>query len=152
MLRYFLALSIMITPAFAADQKSMTIGEASDIFEGLTALDGYKDVCKDGGNEKECVKHYKFAPGALTSIALDLTALRPIKISFDQSRNALIAQYGGTVADKDKAAWLVDEEKLRSAKAPQIVFSPLSQKDLNLDSNPIPPSVLALILPALGPD
>ena len=145
-------LALSVGSAHAADQKQFTVGEVTDMLAGLSSLDGYKDICKDGANEKECVKHYKFSVGALTSIALDIEAMRPIADAAQRAHNALIGQYGGDIPDKSKAAFTVDDAAIRDKAAPLLTLAPLTLDDLDLKNNPIQPGVLALIRPALTPN
>jgi len=119
-------------PAFAAEI-SLPVNDIVAIGNALVSLDGYDRSVKDGTQDRVIKEPYKFSPGVRLTIARDLTAVK-----------AVVADVQATARGLDKAAI----DKLGLEKQP-IVLAPILTKDLSLDQNPIPPSVLSALNPVI---
>ncbi len=146
------ALSLaMGVPALAQTAPSPTVGQVIVISNGLTALDGYDTPCKDNNVERICRKPYKFSASALWTIASDAAAARGVVTAYETARNALIRQManGGTRVPDDSVNKFNDEQQVLLDKPSGLTFGRIKRADLNLDENPIPPNVLALLIPII---
>ena len=147
----FVAALFIGSTARAEESKRLTVQQAILIYNGLIQLDGYDDVCRDGATEKTCRRIYKFGGGARISIATNLAEAKRIVTAYTDARNALIAQYANgsnKVPDEDIARFNADDRKALNATV-DVVFGRIKRDDLKLDENPIPPSVLSLIIPII---
>jgi hypothetical protein len=137
---------------FAQDApKRMTVEQVVYLSDALSKLDRYDAVCKDGGSEKACQKLYNFGPGARWTISLDLAEAKRISAAYYLARNALVAQYadGGNKVPDDKFQKFQADDRLILDKPADVSFGMLRRDDLKLDENPIPPSVLAALVPII---
>lgn len=129
----------------------MKISEASALLSALSALDGYERVIKEGGNEKSVRDSYKLGPARLT-IARNIRALREVVEDFQRAQNALIIEESGGTGSVDPktnpegAARVAVEIQKMVETEHAIALLPISEADLKLDVNPIPPSVLASLI------
>jgi hypothetical protein len=129
----------------------MKIRDALMLAQALQALDGNMKIVKDGGQDKAIRVPYEFSGNVRFAIAKNINAIAPVNRTFSDARNALVRQFSGGKEEVPAAAMpgfdaavaeLLDRDE-------EIETSPLSQLDLNLDKNPIPPSVVAGLMPLL---
>lgn len=115
-------------PALAAEVY-LPVNDIVAVGNALVALDGYDRAVKDGAQDRVIREPYKFSPGVRLTIARDLTTIK-----------AVVADVQTAARGLDKAAI----DKLGIEKQP-LTLAPISAKDLSLDQNPIPPSVLSAL-------
>jgi len=124
------------TPAIAADnQVSLTVNDIVGLGNALAVLDGYDHAVKDGTQDRVIKEPYKFGPGVRLSIAHDLTTVKAALADVQAAARGF---------NGDKAA----VDRLGFEKQ-TLTLAPISAKDLSLDQNPIPPSVLSAMSPIL---
>jgi len=128
------ALSMIVTPAFAADKVTLNLSpnEILQIQNGLTALDGYHKVIKNNlGQDTDVLVPYDLAPSARLTIAHDEVVIQE---SFSELRKA--------------AQGLSPEEAAKLANTPQpIDLVTIQVSDLKIDTNPLAPTTLAILAP-----
>lgn len=95
--------------------------------------------------------HYHFDPEVRVTIAHDLFAIRSIVANYTATREAMISKYAqGTnkVPENEVAAFNAEDRKILSQTF-DIAFLHITQEQLKLEQNDIPPGTLALLLPIL---
>lgn len=140
--------------------------EAAELFGAIRALDGYERPIKDQHGERMAKEVYKLSsPGPTRmKLALNFAALKPVAEAFDRTRQQVVFDHPppelpAASADFDKvkhqrASW-EREKNLTEAVTSQgevkveVDLQTLKWGDLNPAENPIPPSVLATLLPIL---
>lgn len=129
----------------------MKVSEASALLSALSALDGYDRVIKEGGNEKSVRDSYKLGPARM-AVARNIRALREVVEDFQRAQNALIIEESGGTGSVDQktnpegaARVAVEIQKMVDTEH-EISLISISEADLKLDVNPIPPSVLASMI------
>jgi hypothetical protein len=130
----------------------MKIREILTAAAALNALDGYTKVVKDGGLDKAVTVPYEFTANVRFSIAKNIAALGPVLRTFESSRKALIKQFsdGGNEVPADAMAAFSEAPSELLDRDEEVSSAELSQADLNLERNPIPPSVIAGLMPLLA--
>lgn len=134
----------------------MKISEASTLLDALSALDGYDRVIKEGGGEKAVRDSYKLGTARLT-VARNIRALREVVGDFQRAQNALIIEESGGTGTVDQktnpegAARVAVEIQKMIETEHEIALLTISEPDLKLDVNPIPPSVLASLIMLFPP-
>jgi hypothetical protein len=136
-------------PSLADDR--LTLGQVIDVYNGLSQLDKYDDVCKDGATEKICPRWYKFDMTTRTTIVLDIAEARRIVDAWRTAQNALVSELSGGGAKVPDDRQQEYQAKLREAldKPSDVVFGKLRRAELKLNENPIPANVLVLLLPII---
>lgn len=126
----------------------LTVEQTLTIVNGLSQLDGYDDVCTDGAIQKTCKRPYKFGGGVRWTIASDISVAKSVQTTWETVKNGLITQYSdnGKVPDANLPK-LNAELTSALSKPSNIVLARLKRDELKLDENPIPASILALIIP-----
>lgn len=131
--------------------KTFSVEDAIKLLDGLVKLDGYDRPIKDGANERSIRELYKFRGGLRLLIARNMVKLRAVSDVFQAARNGLVREFAdnsGSVPMSNMGAFLNEENEI--LKAPQqIELAEIVVRELKLDVNPIPASVLALIDPLL---
>jgi hypothetical protein len=124
----------------------LTVGQCINLLNGLAQLDGQKD------------KPYKLASTAFAR-AMAITALRPFNEAADRARVALMADAAGGKKLEDLPMDVTGKLNAEYAKVldgpcnvdiPKIPLSSLKLGDSD-GENPIPSSVLSLIVPIIDP-
>ena len=143
-----LAIFGLILPAHSEDRQPFTVEQAIQIGNGLSQLDGYDD-CRDGEKGKDCHHLYKFSGSLRLTIALDLAEYRRIAAAYSVVRQALIVQYSngsGNVPSDQIAAFNTEDRRVLDSPS-DVKYGRIKRDDLKIEDNPIPASVLSLILP-----
>lgn len=156
MKRLLLVLCLASSPSFAqtpaSDQaKSLTYDQVKQVAEGLSHLDGYDKLAKDGAREFIVKEFYKFKKGLRALIADDISKLRPALRDLGDKNNDLIREYAeGTekVLDKNLIEFTAAQRKLLDSPS-GVAPAHIKLDEMDLDANPIPASVLSLIDPIL---
>lgn len=138
----------------------ITMEQADRVLNGLTALDGYPKVIKDGGQDKAVTISYELSGNTRKLIAKDMDLVMPALKRYGKVRQGLVKQYldRDTVPDvrSDEYAKLAATEKFKqlSDELQKLLDQPIDEEltkisdaDLKLDVNPIPPSVLSMLSP-----
>lgn len=158
MLRFLSAVAlaaVFITPA-AAQSPKLTVQQVLDATNGLAQLDAYKDRDKDG---KEIVVPYKFSGTTLMTMAINLERGRFVLRNWQAAATALQRQFAGAEKDvpPEKLAQYNVEANAMLNQASDVQMQPIALADLCLEAkapcaaaNPIPPSVLSMIVPIIA--
>jgi hypothetical protein len=127
------------------------VEQVISIFGGLSQLDSYEDICRDGAVEKQCKRPYKFGGGMRMTLSLNRAEAQKVVTAYQQARNALVAQYsgGGANVPDDKRLAFQDDDRAMYERPADVTLSKFRRDDLKLEENPIPVSVLSLILPLI---
>lgn len=156
------ALALSNISAFAEDAQKFTIAQCNDIGTGLSELNGYSRVVKQGESETTVMQQYRLGKSR-TAVALNLLALKPINEGNAAASNTLITEISdGVGMIKPDTPGAIEYRKRykedRLDKPCPITFARLSMRDLKpgdpdeKDKNPIPPYVLVLLEPIIDHD
>lgn len=148
MLRSIAAGLIAAVVSTSAIAQELTVEQAKGVVTGLRQLSKYETVDKDG---KPATGYYKFSGTLRFTMALNIETGTKVEVALQAANVALVAELanGGPSVPDDK---MVEYNKRIRAilDAPcRCTFEPIKRDDLKLDDNPIPPTVLALLLPIL---
>jgi hypothetical protein len=140
-------------PVKGARPITMTVEEAVRLSQGLAALDGYDRTIEGPDGERTVREFYKFEPLVGLAVARNANSLEPVARAYQDARNRLIRKHagGGFKVDpgtQEAVAFAEDDRKILAAEE-TVALVPIREADLKLDVNPIPPSVLGLLLPLL---
>lgn len=146
-----------LASVLSASEPRLTIAQEINLSNALAALDGHNVVPKVSGQDQPAVNvAYEFSGDVRWKIRDDLQALQPKVDAWQKvSRDILKEVSGGSmvipVADSVRqsvyAAKITSASEVIDPSPPKLQF--LSREDLNLNSNPIPGSVLNLLSPIL---
>lgn len=115
----------------------------------LSALDGTPKVIVDGGRETVVTVPMTFTPNVRIAIARNIGALRAEHEKFDKNRAELVRQLSdnsGQVAVDRRGEYVTAFTALSHQETDEIAITRLTEADLNLGVNPVPPTVLAALL------
>ena len=157
-MRKFAIAAIAISLAFPAhaEPKPLTVSQCLDVLAGLNALNYVGQQLSDAKPQGDA-KPYKLGAARMT-IALDISALRPVADAAEKARQSLI----GEISAGKPILPGTDEMKAFTAKWQDVLNGPcnvtpghLKAADLKVgdgaDENPIPPSVLSVLIPIIDP-
>lgn len=141
-------LSIVSIQAFAAGKTTIeiTVNQALDARNALSALDAYQDTDSAG---KQVTKKYKFSVPARVAMAQDLWALNLVYTAAMAQRNALISDAQLKPNAPIPATLTANINKIGDQKQSLEIVA-LSEDDLDLSANPIPPATLAALTPLMA--
>ncbi len=130
-----------------------TIQQLNDLYQAFTALDGQTHVLKDEAakTEKAILVPYKFGGKVRWNIAKNLSILKRHNEDFSKARDGLILELSdgtGSIDQEDGALISQLNAKLQELLAETTEVTgllTLTLDDLNLDTNPVPGSVLAVL-------
>lgn len=127
--------------------------QAYELLDGLKTLDGHQVIIRDGAKESAVMQPYTFGGGLLLVIAGDIAKLHAVTATFEAAKRALVMQASkgtGQIAP-GSPEWASSKEQLANmlAEKQPIELRHIKAAELNLEKNPIPPSVLALLEPIL---
>lgn len=125
---------------------TITVEQATNIGAALRQLDKYERAGKDGKTE---TAWYTFSSDVRFVIAVDIDVAQRVTAQLQMANNKIVQQFAGggsKVPDDKMGAYNVELRKVLDASC-RCTFTRIKRGDLNLDKNPIPPSVLALLLP-----
>ena len=146
-----IAAALMVSPARAADATppdSITIDQAIGVMRALGQLDRYEVQDKDG---KAVSIPYKFSGALRYLIASDLDLATTAARQYQTAVNALVMQISGggnKVPDELLPKFNEENNKLLAAPA-GVILRKIKLDDLKLDENPIPVSVLSVLMPII---
>lgn len=131
----------------------ITIDKALSLRAGLTALDGYNKIIKNGENESTAVVPFKLSGVMRMTIARNISRLEQPLADYNKARNEVIKSLAGpdgnAVPPEKLAEFLAQDVGMRKQET-ELSLTKLKVADLNLDDNPIPGSVLAMLLDLVG--
>jgi len=129
-------------------------GEVIDLLTGLSSLDGYERVVKDGSNEKVMREFYTLKGGLRLTIAKNMNCLQVLAKAIRDARNGLIREHadGGDRVPPGKMVEYGEQERVLLDTEHEVDLETIRLSELSLDKNPIPVSVIALISPLLEDD
>jgi len=114
---------------------------------GLSQLDGYDKIVKQGETERVVRVYYKLTAGFRLAMAMNLDRLQPIVSAYNKARNNIILELSegsGKVPD-DKNAEFNSQDVDILDEIHTIKLTKIKENELDLDNNPIPVSTLALL-------
>ncbi len=130
----------------------MKLNEALNCLQSLNALDGRPRVVRDGGQERVVIEPYTLSAPTRMAIARNIASLSAEEQAFNAARQSLIRQFcnadGEIPVEQRKDFESEIKSMLESETEAKLVL--LSEADLQIGVNPIPPSVLASLLPVIG--
>lgn len=130
----------------------LTIEQADRVLAGLTALDGYDKVIKDGASERTVKVPYDLTGKLRLLIARDIDALTPAVKRFAKTRQEIVAQAtAGKTPDQAEVAKVNKSVQELLDSEEQFDLGKIGDTELKLDVNPIPPSVLSQLSPIRQP-
>lgn len=168
-MKIILAAVLLSTSAFAAEapvkpelpKSDMTIDECLVVLSGLESLDGYQTVVNEGKPNVQVVnRSYVFGNGVLRAdIAHDITALRDVRKAAQESQQGIFKEVAKgapdipqTVAGADGKehpnplyAEYIRQLNQATGKPCSAIPTHISIKDLKLETNEIPGSVLSAL-------
>jgi len=145
------AVAMFVSTAYAEDQKFLSVDQTIRVTNGLSQLDKYDGICKDGAIEKTCPKFYNLGMGIRLAIARNMDKGTQVGKIYTAQRQALIARLSGgntKVPDDKMAEFIVEDQKSLDA-ASGVTMEHIKRSDLKLDENPIPATVLYMIIPIM---
>lgn len=128
-----------------------TVGECLTIYEGLKGLDGHIVLIHEGKpDESTFIKSYQFDNAELRSaIASDLAALDNVKTIHDRVKQSIFKEIVGEgyqIKQDTKEMVLYQKRVYESEQLPcEAVLTRIRLKDLKLDKNEIPGTILAAL-------
>lgn len=131
----------------------LTYINAIECLGALSALDGTPKVIVDGGRETVVSVPMTFTPNVRIAIAKNICALRMEKDAFEQRRTEIarqLANGGAAVAPENMGEYVVAMNALSQTETSELPVTCFTESDLNLSQNPIPPSVLASLMPFIA--
>lgn len=141
-------------------ERGLTVLAAKTIDINLRAFDGYKKIVPStnpGVPDQIVIVPYELSGRTRMAIAENLSALKPTIDAFEIANGNLSKSFGKNGADVDQK----DQEAMAKyiAELTQILKRPVSVNlvkiplaDLNLDHNPVPPSVISALAPVIAKD
>ncbi len=143
-----LATLVACSGAVAADNPPVTVEQALNISAGLRALDSYQARDKEG---KPYASPYNFSGVTRMNIATNIDRVGAVLKTYQATLNEVIKTMSGgtgTVPGDKMANYNVEVLKMLAAPA-GVSLAKIKEADLKLDENPIPGSVLGLLLPII---
>lgn len=131
-----------------AAEPDLTVEQALNISAALRSLDTYEAKDKDG---KYYAASYTFSGVTRMAIAVDLEKTSSVLKTYQATVNEVIRKLSGggaKVPPERMAEFNTETTKMLAAPA-GISLTRIKQADLKLDENPIPGSVLGLLLPII---
>lgn len=143
-----LLFAALLVPAHAADQPKLTVDQVASVTAGLSQLDTYDKTIKDGARETVVKQAYSFGGGLRWLIAGNLEKGRRVIKQYQEARAALVNSMAkdGKIPDDKLQALNAEDRKMQEAVA-DVQFDRIRGDELKLNENPVPASVLSLILP-----
>lgn len=141
----FLAAVTIATPAYTADWKALTVGQAISIYSALTVItQPFPVICKDGPSEKQCQKRYSLKPGIIRTLAAIMTATKTVQDRFNEDNNKtidLLSGGAGKVPDDKMAAFFRGQSEERAKTVYELMgielhFACIKWEDMRLEDNP----------------
>lgn len=139
---------VVIPPDLEQKKATLTVEQIVNISTALEALDRYDRVSSDG---KVVSMPYVFELRTRLDIAHDLEEARAVRRAYQaavQARIAKMAGGGAAVPPDQQGAWVVENEAMLRASS-GVRLRRIKISDLKLDENPVPATVLSVLLPIL---
>lgn len=127
----------------------LSIQAASNLASGLRALDGYQKLTSDG---KPVTEYFKLDGDVRLNIAIGLNRLDSVLAVFNKARQDVVRSFAGDTGQipPEKMAEFVAAEQSMLAAEQDIDLGTIPKAALRLEENPIPGTVLSLIVPLLA--
>jgi hypothetical protein len=134
----------------------LTLEAAGKVKAALSqGLDGYDRVIRDGERERVVREPYKFDAGLRLALAVLENRVDVLIADYNKARSALIKSLadGGAKVPEEKMSEFIEQHQVLLDKECEINdVGRIKTSELALDKNPIPASVLALLMPVLKVD
>ena len=145
-----IAAMLACSAAVAADNPpgTLSVEQVLNVTAALKSLDSYQAKNKDGATYPA---PYNFSGVTRMNIATDLDRGSVVLKAYQTSLNEVIKGLSGgtgTVPGEKMAEYNVEVLKMLAAPA-GVSLAKIKEADLKLDENPIPGSVLGLLLPII---
>lgn len=129
----------------------LTVQEAQKISLGLSGLDGYDRVARDGERERVVREFYKLGGGLRLLIGINQNKLDAVLSVYNKERSRIIVGLsgGGNELPKAKEGEFFERHNELLQAEQEIELKAININELRLDDNPIPASVLAMLMPIL---
>jgi len=140
-----------------AATEMIVVSKAADLLNALNALGGHEESFGQGANQRVIMVPYTLSADTLWAVADDITALRKVVVTYQETVKALTdqaaAKNGGKLSeDPAVAKALADQiQKLFDSERPVAKLFRIKRGDLKLGENKIPPAVLSSLGPILDP-
>ena len=133
----------------------LTVQQILAASAALKALDTYERVVREGSNERVVREPYRFGGAVRMALARIQAGLRVHADAFDAAHDALVREISGGEAQirpemHGQQARFREEIGKVLAATHALDLPALTEADLRLDDNPLPPSVLVALLPLLS--
>ncbi len=155
MKKTIVSLLLLASALFARADITVTIAQCREVAAALNQLDGAEQLVPqgDGKPAKVVSVPYKLSADTRWKIADLAVALRDELAKAETARVALLKQSGADVPAPPPAAVTAygDEFVKLIARPVKLKCAPLKRADLDLDTNAIPPGVLAALIPVTVP-
>jgi hypothetical protein len=142
-----------VVSASAEEKPAFTVSGLLMIGNGLAQLDGYDHAVKDGNTEKTVHVVYSFSPALTLLIAENIQKIRNVVTVYKAAHGAIIKKLSATMepgSPKYQTELQAEDDELLTQPITDVHLSTIDRKELKLDENHIPPSVLSLILPIVS--
>jgi hypothetical protein len=130
---------------------SLSFADASVMRDCLAKLDGYHQLDAD---KKDVLTYYQFPGHLRVAISDDLELVATAIASYQSAGQTILKQVGGVSGVKLTDAQTAQLNALwadATAVQKKITFETLSDSDLNIDQNPIPSTIWAILKPIRVP-
>ncbi len=144
-------LATFVSNVRAEEPKFLSVDQIIRVTNGLSQLDKYDGICKDGAIEKTCPRFYNFGMGVRLAIARNIDKGSQVGKIYTAQRQSLIARLsgGGTKVPDDKMGEFLAEDQKAMDAASGVVMEHIKRSDLKLDENPVPATILYMIIPIM---
>lgn len=142
----------VVSVSAKAEPLKLTVEQALNISSALMALDGQERSIKENDKDRVIKTPYQFSGSTRLIIARDMAVLNEVAKTYNDARIALVNQFaidGKIEPNSDNEKKFTIEMKKIIATEQDINLTKIKAADLNLDSNQIPGTVLALLNPIL---
>lgn len=140
-----------------ADTEMIVVSKAVDLLNALNQLGGHEEIVGQGASQRVVTVPYNFNADTLWAIADDITALRKVVVTYQDTVRALTAaaeaKNGGEVKPEMPAAKTLtaDIQKLFDSERPVAKLFRLKRADLKLGENKVHPGIISSLAPILDP-
>lgn len=149
-------LFVALASGLNAESLKLKYAQLAELGSALTALDGAQRVVPQGEDKPAAVVFtaYEFSGKTRLAIARNVGALKAPLQAFEDTRQALLKQVSPGAPEKVAGdPDLVAKFALLWAEATKdpvtVDLTKLSEDELKLDANAVPPSILTALLPIL---
>lgn len=115
------------------------------LFDGLSSLDGYFKLIQEGTQEKSIKVNYKLSGKFRVLVGRNLNNLKTQIEIYQKARNDLIMEFSNNTGEvKGESIGVFQKENTKMLEEEiEIKLIKFKLEQLDLDNNPIPPSVIS---------